>query len=120
MRLSIIIVNYHSAKDICNCLATACRWLPYESYEWIIADNSFDAEGRQLITRQFPFVDWIDMGYNAGFARANNAAIKKAGGDTVLLLNPDTLMRDDAVEQCFRRFAASGYIACGIQLLNAD
>jgi len=120
MRLSIIIVNYHSAKDICHCLATACRYLPYQSYEWIIADNSSDAAGRQLVTQQFPFVDWIDMDYNAGFARANNAGIRKAAGDTILLLNPDTLLQDDAIEQCFRRFTASTYVACGVQLLNAD
>ena len=120
MRLSIIIVNYFSAKDICQCLETACRFLRCESYEWIIADNSSDVEGRQLVTGKYPFVRWIDMGYNAGFARANNKGIANATGDIVLLLNPDTLMRDDAIEQCFRRFAASEYIACGVQLLNAD
>jgi GT2 family glycosyltransferase len=120
MRLSIIIVNYNSAKDICQCLATACRYLPYESYEWIIADNSSDTAGRQQVMDKYPFVRWIDMGYNAGFARANNAGIREAGGDALLLLNPDTLLLDDAIAQCFARLAASDYIACGVQLLNAD
>lgn len=120
MRLSVIIVNYHSVKDITGCLESACRYLPYHSYEWIIVDNSAEQEGQRLVTGVYPFVRWIDMGYNAGFARANNKGIANASGDVVLLLNPDTLMRGDAVEQCFRRFIASDYIACGVQLLNAD
>jgi len=120
MHLSIIIVNYRSAKDICQCLETACRYLPYASYEWIIADNSSDTEGRQQVMDKYPFVRWIDMGYNAGFARANNAGMRAATADTLLLLNPDTLLLNDAIAQCFARFVASDYIACGVQLLNAD
>lgn len=120
MLLSIIIVNYHSAADISRCLGSAVRCLPFASYEWIIVNNGPDADNRVELMVQFPFVRWIDMGYNAGFARANNRGIREAKGDVVLLLNPDTVMLDNAVEQCFRRFAASSYIACGVQLFNAD
>jgi len=72
------------------------------------------------VQEQYPFIKWIDMSYNAGFARANNKGITESSGDIVLLLNPDTLMQDDAIEQCFRRLAASVYVACGVQLLNPD
>ena len=60
------------------------------------------------------------MNYNAGFARANNEGIRQAKGNTVLLLNPDTLCTSDSVTNCYHQFAASTYVACGLQLLNAD
>jgi GT2 family glycosyltransferase len=42
-------------------------------------------------------VKLIALEENIGFARANNLAAKHAGGDYILLLNPDTLVLDDAV-----------------------
>ena len=58
------------------------------------------------------------MGYNAGFARANNAGMKAAKGDMFLLLNPDTFAIDDSVERCYQQLKESQYIAAGVQLLD--
>ena len=60
------------------------------------------------------------MGYNAGFARANNVGIEIAEGNAVLLLNSDTIIRNNAVNFCFKDFMQSEYVACGVQLLNED
>jgi GT2 family glycosyltransferase len=60
------------------------------------------------------------MGYNSGFARANNEGIRRSEGQAILLLNSDTLIEDGAIERCYRQFAASSYVACGVQLLNQD
>jgi hypothetical protein len=73
-----------------------------------------------MITSKFPFVKWIDMGYNAGFARANNEGMRQSVHDVVLLLNPDTIILDDAVEKCLWKFVQSDHIACGVQMLNPD
>jgi GT2 family glycosyltransferase len=60
------------------------------------------------------------MGYNAGFARANNAGISSCAGDTVLLLNPDTIILNDSINECLNRFLKAEEIACSVQLLNPD
>ena len=119
MYLSIIIVNYKSAQLIIGCLKTFNE-NAINSFEFIIVDNDSKDDSKTIITEQFLFVKWIDMGYNAGFARANNEGIRRATADTVLLLNPDTLILDGAVEKCYRQFIQSPYIACSVQLLNAD
>jgi GT2 family glycosyltransferase len=85
-----------------------------------VVDNSDDVDGYRLITQNFPEVIWLNMGYNAGFARANNEGIKIAKGETVLLLNPDTINLDDAIERVYLKFSRSAYVACGVQLLNED
>jgi GT2 family glycosyltransferase len=116
--LSIIIVNYHSSDLIVQCLRSVYQFNDVSLFEIIIIDNSSDLAGKTTITSQFPLVKWIDMGYNAGFARANNAGMKAAKGDTFLLLNPDTLAVDNSIERCYQRLKRCGYIAAGVQLLD--
>lgn len=121
MSLSIIIVNYKSASLIIDCLASAFNYSTAEDFEWIIVDNDSNDNSRQLITEKYPFVKWIDMGYNAGFARANNKGINASKGETVLLLNPDILIKDDAIQICYSRMQSdNSCIAASPQLLNAD
>jgi GT2 family glycosyltransferase len=90
------------------------------NFEWIIVDNQSNDNSKEQIISRFPFVKWIGMDYNAGFARANNEGIRRAKGEVVLLLNPDTIILNDAINQCYQRFIQSPYVACSVQLLNAD
>ena len=85
-----------------------------------MVDNDSKDDSKILITKSFPQVQWLQMGYNAGFARANNFGINSAKGDAVLLLNPDTIVMDNAIERCYKQFVKNAYPACGVQLLNAD
>ena len=57
-------------------------------------DNQSSDKSEQLIPAQFPFVRWMQMNYNAGFARANNEGIRRSSGEMILLLNPDTIILD--------------------------
>lgn len=118
--LSIIIVNYKSEHLVRDCVRSIFRYTQYPSFEIIVVDNGTSGKEGETLQKEFPDVRWIQMGYNAGFARANNEGIRQANGDVVLLLNPDILVEDDAIEQCFQRFIASNYVACGLQLLNPD
>jgi len=121
MLLSIIIVNYRSTKYILDCLQSAGPALMQnKEIEWIIVDNDSNDDGENQIGNLFPQVQFLQMGYNAGFARANNAGIKIAKGVHVLLLNPDTLLPENSILNCVQRLAASDCVACGVQLIHAD
>lgn len=121
MLLSIIIVNYRSTKYILDCLQSAGPVLMQnKEIEWIIVDNDSNDDGENQIRSLFPQVQFLQMGYNAGFARANNAGIKIAKGGHVLLLNPDTLLPENSILNCVQRLAASDCVACGVQLVHAD
>jgi GT2 family glycosyltransferase len=118
--VSIIIVNYHSAGFISNCIESALQFASAKNFEWIIADNDSKDNSKEIITSKFPFVKWIDMGYNAGFARANNEGIGQSKNEIILLLNPDTIILDDAIEKCYQKFIQTDHVACGVQMLNVD
>ncbi len=120
MQLSIIIVNYKTPGLVLGCLRTVYEHTRNTVFEVIVSDNASGDDSRESITGAFEKVRWIDMGYNAGFARANNAAIRQSTGEAILLLNSDTLIEGDAIGQCYERLSSSEYIAAGIQLLNKD
>lgn len=120
MSLTVIIVNYKSGSLISDCIDSAMQFPSYKHFEWIVVDNGSGDGSDTLISSRFPFVRWIPMDYNAGFARANNEGIRRSSGDVILLLNPDTLIIDDAIMKCYERFTASSYVACGVQLINLD
>lgn len=120
MKLSVIIVNYRSATYIGNCIRSAMQFDSGKSFEWIVVDNASNDHSKEQICQEFPFVKWINLGYNAGFARANNEGMRNAFGDIYLLLNPDTIILDNAIEKCVEKFEQSNNIACGVQLLYED
>ena len=120
MALSIIIVNYKTARLLLDCLTGMYKDAVAAEFEIIVVDNCSGDDSRALVTAAFPQVIWVQMDYNSGFSRANNAGFRRATGDTMLLLNTDTLPRGIVVAECYRRLRGSEYIACGIQLLNED
>jgi hypothetical protein len=120
LSLSIIIVNYKTPGLLKDCLESVYQHTKSIDFEVLVIDNHSGDNSQEIITSSFPAVRWIQMAYNAGFARANNAGIQQANGKVVLLLNSDTLAYSDAIGACYHSFVQSAYVACGVQLLNVD
>lgn len=118
--LSIIIINYRTPQLLADCLKTVYEQTTGVQFEVIVVDNASGDNSEEFIRSRYPTVRWINMSYNSGFARANNEGIRNSTGDTVLLLNSDTLVVNRAIADCYMSFSDSNYIACGVQLLNAD
>jgi GT2 family glycosyltransferase len=119
MKLSIIIVNYKTPGLLLDCLASIYKF-GVQDMEIIVVDNFSEDDTQHLLKSNFPAVRFMQMGYNAGFARANNAGIRQAAGQAVLLLNSDTIILDDAINISVDMFLLSDQVACGVQLLNPD
>lgn len=120
VNLSIIIINYKSLDLIRDCLRSIYASNPSISFEIIIVNNDDLRDTDNPLLSEFPDIRWIDMSYNAGFARANNEGIRQAGAEVVLILNPDTIIPPNALDNSYQPFITSEYVACGVQLLNAD
>jgi GT2 family glycosyltransferase len=118
--LSIIIVNYKTPELLSDCLRSIYKQPGESEFEIIVVDNASGDKSKEMILTEFSSVKWLQLDYNAGFARANNAGINLSAGDTVLLLNSDTLVVGNAINDCYNLFSASEYVACGVQLLNRD
>lgn len=120
MDCSIIIINYKSEALLADCLRSLYAHTTGINYEVIVVDNASGDNSEQIITEKFPHVRWIQLNYNAGFARGNNAGIRASNGKTVLLLNADTIIPGNAIGNCCTSLLNSDYVAAGVQLLNPD
>jgi len=99
MTLSIVIVNYKSESLILDCLRSISTHTKNISYEVIVIDNSFVKGKNTDVLNEFPATIWEDLGYNAGFSKANNKGINLASGENVLFLNADTILVDESIEK---------------------
>lgn len=105
---------------VIDCLRSIFSFTKKTDLEILIVDNNSDDQSQELISFSFPNIQWIQMGYNAGYARANNEGIRQAKEGIILLLNPDVLFEDDSLQKCYQSFSHSAYDGCGVQLLNPD
>ncbi len=100
MRLSVIIVSYNVSAFLEQCLLSVRRALRGIDGEVWVVDNCSSDDSVDMVRRRFPEVRLIANDENAGFAVANNQAIRRSKGEYVLLLNPDTLLEEDVFRQC--------------------
>jgi N-acetylglucosaminyl-diphospho-decaprenol L-rhamnosyltransferase len=80
-----------------------------------VVDNASRDGTVELVRELFPEVEVILIGRNAGFAVANNAAMREGSGRYVLVLNPDTEFADDALDrmvQVMERRSDVGVAGC--------
>jgi GT2 family glycosyltransferase len=121
MDVSIIIINYKSGALVMDCIQSIVQQTAAGSYEIIVVDNDSQDGAKEKILNTFPEVKWLQLDYNAGFARANNAGMKIAKGDHYLILNADTIILDKAIDKSIALLKNyPGAVGCGIQLLNTD
>lgn len=98
VKLSIVIVNYNTKYFLIECLNSIYRTVKKIPFEILVIDNaSFDGS-EEIIPQIFPEINFIPNSENLGYSRANNQALKKAKGEFILLLNPDTVLTDKAIE----------------------
>lgn len=116
MEVSIIIVNYRTSGLIIDALQTVYHYTEGISFEVIVVNNEEDPRGKDEILKRFPDVRWLEMSYNAGFGRANNAGMRVARGRYFLLLNADTLLVDNVIARCMKRMEADREVAAAAAL----
>ena len=135
--LSIIIVNWNTRELLAECLESVVRGqesgaggLESEGLipdprslipEVLVVDNASTDGSAAMVRERFPWVRLIENRENVGFARANNRAIRESTGRYVLLLNPDTVVRPDALSALVCFMAAHPEAgAAGARLINPD
>lgn len=99
MKVSVIVVTYNNEQTIEGCSRPILAQ-PFDfSIEVIVVDNASSDGTVALINREFPEVRLIQNKENIGLAKAINRGIKASRGMYVLMLNPDTVVRKNALKK---------------------
>lgn len=97
--VSIIIVSYNTRDITLACIQSVIDETKLYDFELLVIDNDSHDGSANAIRERFPDITLIDTKDNLGFARANNVAAKQAKGARILLLNPDTVILDGAIDK---------------------
>ena len=85
---SIIIVNYNGGSKLVECIDSVFKFT--SNFELILVDNGSTDDSISPIAKGFPEAIILRNAENLGYAKANNLAIRRAMGRWIVLLNPDT------------------------------
>ena len=97
-RLSVIVVSYNTREMTLECLRSLGRNIDRETTEVFVVENGSSDGTAEAVEQEFEWLQLLASGQDLGFGRANNLAAKHATGDRILLLNPDTVVLDGAIE----------------------
>jgi GT2 family glycosyltransferase len=100
MDVSIIIVSYNVRALLKQCLESVFEKTRDVDFEVIVVDNMSHDGSQQMMREAFPDVTLIES-ENKGFGYANNAGAQHAKGKYLFLLNPDTILQNNAVKILF-------------------
>lgn len=97
--VSILIISFNTRDYILPCLRSIYEETTETSFEVIVLDNDSEDDSCEAIRSEFPQVKLIENKENIGFACGNNVAAESASGRRILLLNPDTLILEHAIDR---------------------
>ena len=91
--LTVVIVTFKSEEMIANCLKSIPNEIPV-----VIVENSNNKNFKKEIESHFNNVNCILTGDNKGYAIANNIGLNSVKTKFALVLNPDTIVDKDAIQ----------------------
>lgn len=121
MDLSILIVNWNTKYYLKQCLDSIFRSVDGITFEVIVVDNNSSDGSAEMVNLEFKQVTLVKNSTNFGFNKANNQAILLAKGTFVLILNPDTIVMENALSRMVRFMRDNqDSAALGCRILNQD
>ena len=105
--VSIIILNYNAGDLLLNCVDSVFK-STYPNFEVIIVDNLSTDNSHIRCKEKFEKIQLIENEKNLGYCEGNNVGIKSAKGEFVLILNPDTIVDPDWLNELFHAYHKHG------------
>lgn len=97
IKLSVLTVTHNNEENIDKYLRSLLRHLPKDSKIIIVDSGSSDKTTQKI--NKFKNILLIESKENLGFGKGSNLAAKKADGEYLLFLNPDTQVLDDSINK---------------------
>jgi len=119
--ISICIVSFHARDLLRKCLRSIYGTVDSLSFEIIVVDNHSEDGTLEMLKNEFPDVRLLVNDHNTGYTRPNNQAIRESGGRYIVLLNPDTLVKPNAIAELFGFLETHPQVGIvGPKVLNRD
>ena len=105
--VSIVILNFNSGNLITDCI-DSIKNSNYSNYEIIVVDNASNDDSVDLCKQKFSEIKLIENKKNLGYSEGNNIGIKQAKGEFVVVLNPDTVVEQNWIDELLGAYQTNG------------
>ena len=105
--ISIIVLNYNAGELLLNCI-NSLKKSTYQNIEILVVDNISSDDSHIKCKKQFPDIKLIQNRKNLGYCGGNNVGIKEAKGEFIVILNPDTIVEENWLDEMFNAFNEFG------------
>ena len=105
--ISIIVLNYNAGELLLNCI-NSLKKSTYQNIEILVVDNISSDDSHTKCKKQFPDIKLIQNRKNLGYCGGNNVGIKEAKGEFIVILNPDTIVEENWLDEMFNAFNEFG------------
>lgn len=119
--LSICIVTFQAREVLRDCLRSLIENTRSSTFEVIVVDNGSQDGVGEMLQAEFPQVTYIQNGFNEGYTRPMNRALRASSGSFLLQLNPDTIILQGALDRLVEFMLEHPQAGiCGPKVLNRD
>ena len=96
--VSVVVLNYNAGELLLNCI-DSLKKSTYTNLEILVVDNISTDGSQKKCKEKFPDVELIQNNENLGYCGGNNVGIKKAKGEFIVILNPDTIVEKNWIDE---------------------
>jgi N-acetylglucosaminyl-diphospho-decaprenol L-rhamnosyltransferase len=121
-RFAVAIVSHGAPELLRRCLRSFETIEDAKPRRVTVVDSGSPDSTPEMVATEFPWVELVRR-ENIGFAAANNLELRELDTEFVLLLNPDTELRDGALESCLERMDSDpgiGMVGCKLVLPSGE
>ena len=105
--ISIIILNYNAGKFLLECVESIYK-SENKNFEVILVDNASNDKTFRECKEKFSDITLIENEKNLGYCEGNNVGIRRAKGEFVVVLNPDTIVKPDWLNALIHAYESNG------------
>ena len=119
--VSIIIVNHNNGEKVKSLIKSIYSKTNGISFEIILINNTSDDKNIKNVIQKYDDVKYIENKVIKGFSENNNIGIKNSNGNKIMLINPDIVLKNDAISILYKYMIDNPSTGiCGGKLLNSD
>jgi len=105
--VSVIVLNYNAGELLLNCIESIKK-SEYKNLEIIVVDNISTDKSQKICKEKYPDIKLIQNDENFGYCEGNNIGIREAEGDYIIILNPDTIVESNWIEELISAYNKFG------------
>jgi hypothetical protein len=117
--VSVIVLNYNAGELLLNCIESIKK-SAYKNLEIIVVDNISTDKSQKTCKEKYPDIRLIQNDENFGYCEGNNIGIREAKGDYIIILNPDTIVESNWIEELISAYNKFGEGLYQPKILSLD